>query len=71
MVNASRHKTDAPTIPLVGNIGDLHFQAIAKRTRGDIKVSDTKFVPNIFFNLRPHQIGSAVSLSREAQSQGA
>jgi hypothetical protein len=48
MVNSSRHKTDAPTIPLVGNIDELHFQAIAKRTSDDIKLSDTNFVPNIF-----------------------
>jgi hypothetical protein len=48
MVNSPRHKTDATTIPLVGNIDELHFQAIAKRTSGDIKPSGTNFVPNIF-----------------------
>jgi hypothetical protein len=36
-----------------------------------VELSDTNFVPNIFFNLRHHQIPAAVSLSREAQSQGA
>jgi hypothetical protein len=48
MVNSSRHKTDALTIPLVGNSRELHFQAIAKQTSDDTKLSDTKLVPNIF-----------------------
>jgi hypothetical protein len=34
-------------IPLAGNIGELAFPAIAKRTSGDIKLSGTNFVPNI------------------------
>jgi hypothetical protein len=58
-------------IPLVGNIGELAFPAIAKRTSGDIKLSGTKFCSEHFINFRHNQIAAAVSLGREAQSLGA
>src|SRR5258707_8175719 len=44
----STHKTNATNILLVGNIGELAFPAIAKQTGGDIKLSGTNLVPNIF-----------------------
>jgi hypothetical protein len=63
----STHKTNATNILLVGNIGELAFPAIAKRTSGDIKLGGTNLVPNIFsfvptfFKFRHDQIAAAVS----------
>jgi len=61
----STHKTNATNILLVGNIGELAFPAIAKRTSRDIKLGGTNLVPNIFslfptfFNFRHDQIAAA------------